>query len=62
MLNKVTINDTLNNNIEINELTMSLSELSDIFRNEYNFKQINLNGLDFNYSVDSFDLNSNNLF
>ena len=59
VLNKVTINDTLNNNVEINELTMSLSELSDIFRNEYNFKQINLNGLDFNYSVDSFDLNSN---
>ena len=59
MLKRVTINDTLDNNVEINELTMSLSELSDIFRNEYNFKQINLNGLDFNYSVDSFDLNSN---
>tara|TARA_B100000963_G_scaffold341991_1_gene342405 strand:+ start:78807 stop:83132 length:4326 start_codon:yes stop_codon:yes gene_type:complete len=59
ILNKVTINDTLNNNVEINELTMSLSELSDVFRNEYNFKEINLNGLDFNYSVDSFDINSN---
>ena len=58
MLNKVKINDTSNNNVEINELTMSLSELSDIFRNEYNFKEINLNGLDFNYSVDSFGLNS----
>ena len=59
MLSKVKINDTLNNNVEINELTMSLSELSEIFRNEYNFKEINLNGLDFNYSVDSFDFNSN---
>ena len=59
MLNKVKIDDTLNNNVEINELTMSLSELSDIFKNEYNFKEINLNGLYFNYSVDSFDFNSN---
>ena len=38
MLNKVKIDDTLNNNVEINELTMSLSELSDIFKNEWKSK------------------------